>query len=342
VTDTTRRPRIAVDAMGGDIGPEAVIPGALQALRDGVACTLLLYGDPARIDAQLAVVRDQDSDVGNSDIEVVACSEDIPMDAAPAAAVRGKPDSPIVKAMRHQREGAVDAVVSAGSTGAMVAASLLILGRLRAVERPAIATFIPTVRGETLLVDAGANTAATADLLLCFARMGAAYCRAMQDLPRPSVGLLNIGSEPSKGSELMIATHALLRASELSFAGNVEGNEVLLGGCDVLVTDGFTGNIALKLVEGLAQFLRALAGSGTLTESELAGLAAFSVAIKRRFTYEVYGGAPLLGVDGVSIICHGRSTPLAFTHAVRVAAQQAQCRLPELIAQALQASPPEG
>lgn len=342
MTDQTRRPRIAVDAMGGDIGPEATVSGALQALRDGVACELLLYGDQSRIEVQLAAARQQGDVVPDLAIEIVPCTEDIPMDAAPATAVRGKPDSPIVKAMRHQREGRVDAVVSAGSTGAMVAASLLILGRLRSVERPAIGTFIPTVRGETLLVDAGANTAATPELLLCFARMGAAYCRAMQGLPCPAVGLLNIGSEPSKGSDLMIATHALLQEAELDFTGNVEGNEVMLGRNDVLVADGFTGNIALKLIEGFAQFLKALGGSGMLTEAELAGLAAFSVAIKRRFTYEVYGGAPLLGVDGVSIICHGRSTPVAFTHAVRVAAQQAQCRLPVLIDQALQSAQPEG
>jgi len=338
VSNTRRRPRIAVDAMGGDIGPESAIPGVMQALQEGVDCDLVLYGDQDVLAGHLdGAVQDGQT------VEVVHCTEDIPMDASPATAVRGKPDSPIVKAMRDQREGRVDAVVSAGSTGAMVAASLLILGRLQAAERPAIATFIPTVRGETLLLDAGANTVATPELLLCFARMGSAYSRAMQEIAAPGIGLLNIGSEASKGNDLAIATHQLLRESELNFLGNVEGNEVLLGGCDVLVTDGFTGNIALKLVEGLAQFLKALAGSGQLEPAELAGLGAFSAAIKRRFTYEVYGGAPLLGVNGVSIICHGRSTPLAFSHAVRIAARQVQCRLPEVIVQALHgAAQPEG
>jgi len=326
-----RRPRVAVDAMGGDIGPEATIPGVLAALGEGCACDVVLYGNPAAIDAQLAAA-------GRPDLPVttVACTQDIAMDESPASAVRGKPDSPIVRAMRDHRDGAVDAVISAGSTGAMVAASLLLLGRVGAAERPAIATFIPTVAGETLLVDAGANTQGTPELLVGFARMGAAYCRAMMDTAAPTVGLLNIGGEPGKGSDLAVATHARLAASGLDFVGNIEGNEVLVGACDVLVTDGFTGNITLKLCEGLAQFLKALAGSGQLSGDELAGLGAFAGVIKKRFNYEVYGGAPLLGVRGVSIICHGRSTPLAFAHAVKVAERQVRVGLPDLIDRALQ------
>lgn len=330
MTSEQRSARIAVDAMGGDFGPDVVIPGALQALREGTDCRLVLYGDQARLGPALAAAGAADLAVG-----VVHCTQDIPMDAAPAATIRSYPDSPIVRAMKDHREGAVDAVVSAGSTGAMVAASLLILGRLRAAERPAIATFIPTVRGETLLLDAGANTQGSPELLLSFARMGAAYCQAIRGKARPTVGLLNIGSEPGKGNDLAIATHALLRGSDLEFLGNVEGNEVLVGACDVLVTDGYTGNIALKLCEGLPQFMKALAASGTLSADGLAGLASFAGVVQRRFNYEVYGGAPLLGVAGVAIICHGRSTPLAFTHAVKVAARQVECGLPALIERAL-------
>jgi len=330
VTSERRRPRIAVDAMGGDFGPEVAVPGALQALREGADCEVVLYGDQARVDPVLAA-----SAAGALAVDQVHCADDIPMDAAPAAAVRGRPDSPIVRAMRDHRERRVDAVVSAGSTGAMVAASLLILGRLTAAERPAIATFIPTVRGETLLVDAGANPQVTPALLLSFARMGTTYCRAVRGKESPTVGLLNIGSEPSKGNELAIETHGLLRDSELNFAGNVEGNEVLVGGSDVLVTDGFTGNIALKMCEGVAQFLKELARSGGLAAAELAGLAAFGSVVKRRFNYETYGGAPLLGVDGVAIICHGRSTQLAFTQAVKEAVRQVACGLPALIGRTL-------
>lgn len=338
MTQEQRRARIAVDASGGDVGPAAMVPGVLLALRDDLGAEIVLYGDPERIEAALA-----ENGAGHPAITVVPCSQDIPMDAPAAAAVRANPDSPIVRAMQDQKAGRVDAVVSAGSTGAMVAASLLILGRLRSAQRPAIATFVPTVRGETLLLDAGANTQATAELLLSFARMGNVYCRAMHQVPEPLVGLLNIGGEPGKGNDLAVASHELLRASELRFHGNVEGNEVMLGACDVLVADGFTGNIALKLIEGLASFLEALGASGQLTAEELAGLAAFSVAVKRRFSYEVYGGAPLLGVDGVSIICHGRSTPRAIAQAVRAAVGQVACRLPALIDRALSGSDnPEG
>ncbi len=316
--------------MGGDHGPDVVVPGVLDALRGGVGCDVVFYGDEPRVSAVLDA-----AGAGDLPVTVAHCTQDIDMCESPAAAVRGKPDSPIIRAMKDQKAGEVDAVVSAGSTGAMVAASLLILGRLRTAERPAIATFVPTVRGETLLLDAGANTQGTPELLLSFARMGAVYCRAMQDVESPTVGLLNIGSEPSKGSELAVATHELLAASELNFTGNVEGNEIMVGACDVLVADGFTGNIALKLIEGLAQFLRALAGSGQLSEQELAGLMGFAGVVKNRFNYEVYGGAPLLGVDGVSIIGHGRSSSLAFTHAVKIAHRQASVGLPDLIERAL-------
>jgi glycerol-3-phosphate acyltransferase PlsX len=262
---------VAVDAMGGDIGPAATIPGVVAALREGGDCEVVLYGDPEAIGQAVA-------DAGGEDLPLhtVSCLEQIGMDESPAAAVRGKPDAPVVRAMRDHREGAVDAVISAGSTGATVAASLLLLGRVGAAERPAIATFVPTVAGQ-----------------------------------------------------------ARLRESGLEFLGNVEGNEVLVGACDVLVTDGFTGNIALKLCEGLAQFVKALAGSGQLSPEELAGLGAFGAIIKKRFNYEVYGGAPLLGVDGVAIICHGRSTPLAFTHAVKVAERQVRAGLPALVDRAL-------
>lgn len=324
------RPKIAVDASGGDRGVAVVVPGAVQALRDGCDCDLVLYGDAVGIAAQLDTL-----ECASLPIETVACSQTIGMSESPATAVRGKPDSPIVRAMKDQRAGNVDAVVSAGSTGAMVAGSLLILGRLGHAERPAIATFIPTVRGETLLLDAGATTQCSPELVMSFARMGSAYCKAMQGIESPSVGLLNIGGESSKGNDASIATHALLKDSELAFVGNVEGNEVLVGACDVLVTDGFTGNIALKMCEGLAQFLKALAESGQLQPDELAGLGAFSGVIKRRFNYERYGGAPLLGVNGVSIICHGRSSSLAFEHAVKIADRQVRRQLPRLIDQAL-------
>jgi phosphate acyltransferase len=333
VMPAQRRLRIAIDAVGGDIGPAASVPGVVAALNDGIDGDLILYGDPARIEP---VLEDCGTDLPS--LELVACTQDIPMDASAVSAVRSHPDSPVVRAMNDQKEGRVDAVVSAGSTGAMVAASLLILGRLRSASRPAIATFVPTLQGETLLLDAGANTHATPELLLSFARMGAVYCHEMQGIASPKVGLLNIGGEASKGSDLAIAAHKLIASSNLDFVGNIEGNEVLLGRCDVLVTDGFTGNIALKLIEGFNPFMSALAESGDLSAAEVAGFQAFSVAIQRRFAYEAYGGAPLLGVNGVSIICHGRSSSTAFAQAIKAAEKQARCRLPRLIDQALSTS----
>jgi phosphate acyltransferase len=322
---------IAVDAMGGDFGPEVVVPGILAALREGAGCAVALYGVPAAIEAAL----DQAGGAAGLPVSIVACSQDIAMGESPATAVRNRPDSPIVKAMRDHREGKVDAVVSAGSTGAMVAASLIVLGRLAHCDRPAIATPIPTLAGLSILVDGGANVQCTPEMLLSFARMGSVYYRVMNDAASPRVGLLNIGEEPGKGNELTVAAHALLRASELNFLGNLESNNLLMGACDVVVADGFTGNITLKLVEGLSQFLGGLARSEATEPAERESLRSLGGLLHRRFNYEVYGGAPLLGVNGVPMICHGRSTSRAFKYAVRVAQQQAAARLPRELEQAL-------
>jgi phosphate acyltransferase len=322
---------IAVDAMGGDFGPEVVVPGILAAVREGAGCAVVLYGDPAAVEAALANA----GGAAGLPVSVVACTQDIAMGESPATAVRNRPDSPIVKAMRDHREGKVDAVVSAGSTGAMVAASLIVLGRLAHCDRPAIATPIPTLAGLSLLVDGGANVQCTPEMLLSFARMGDVYYRAMHDVAQPRIGLLNIGEEPGKGNELTIAAHALLRASGLAFVGNIESNNLLLGASDVVVADGFTGNITLKLVEGLSQFLGGLARSEHTEPAEKESLRILGGLLHRRFNYEVYGGAPLLGVAGVPVICHGRSTSRAFKYAVRVAEKQAAAQLPRDLERAL-------
>jgi glycerol-3-phosphate acyltransferase PlsX len=326
-----RQCAIAVDAMGGDFGPEVVVPGILAALREGAGCAVALYGEEQAVATALA-------NAGGAEglpVSVVPCTQDIAMGESPANAVRNRPDSPIVKAMRDHREGKVDAVVSAGSTGAMVAASLIVLGRVAGCERPAIATPIPTLAGVSILVDGGANVQCTPEMLLSFARMGSAYYRAMNGVAKPSVGLLNIGEEPGKGNELTIAAHALLRGSDLAFAGNLESNNLLTGVCDVVVTDGFTGNITLKLVEGLSQFLGGLARADALEPVERESLRTLGGLLQRRFNYEVYGGAPLLGVAGVPMICHGRSTSRAFKYAVRVAERQVAAQVPRELERAL-------
>lgn len=321
---------VGVDAMGGDHGPAVVVPGAVAALESEPDLALAFYGDEAAIRAELARLGSDDARVS-----VVPCSQDIAMDEAPASAIRGKPDAPIVRGMRDQKAGALQAFVSAGSTGAMVAASLLLLGRIPSVDRPAIATHIPTVDGHFLLLDAGANVQCTPEHLLSFAGMGALYCREMMGIARPRVGLLNIGGEASKGTELTVAAHRLLREADFEFVGNVEGNVLLLQAADVVVTDGFTGNMALKLIEGFGRYLVEVAGSAGLEESERQVLLPGLRVLQKRLDYEVYGGALLLGIAGISIISHGRSSSRALTNAVLVAQRQVRQDIPHKLQAAL-------
>ncbi len=323
------RPVIAVDAMGGDHGPQVVVPGALAGLTAASPYHLALYGDEARVREVLAGLP-----VEGLPVSIVPCTQDIDMGQEPASAIRGRPDSPIVRAMTDQKAGKVQAVVSAGSTGAMVAASLIILKRLPGVDRPAIATRIPTVKGELLLLDAGANTECTVEHLVSFARMGTLFAREVLGVANPSVGQLNIGGEPKKGTKLNLETFEQLAASGLNFVGNVEGNNLLLGPCDVVVTDGYTGNNTLKLVEGFARFMGALSQRPDLTADEKAAFRPVLGFLQRNFSYEVYGGAMLLGVAGVSIIAHGRSSERAIGGAVREAWAQIRQDLPGKLAAA--------
>lgn len=325
----TDRPIIAVDAMGGDHGPAVVVPGAVAALGEGRDYGLALYGRAEEIEAEL-----QKLEVEGLPITVVDCRQDIEMGESPAAAIKNKQDSPIVRAMADHKAGRVQAVVSAGSTGAMVAGSIFLLGRLPGVDRPAIATVIPTIGGELLLLDAGANVQATPEHIVSFARMGEVFVREILGVEKPRVGQLNIGGEAKKGSELCTTSYQLLQEADFDFVGNVEGNEFMLGPADVVVTDGFTGNNTLKLVEGFARFLAALAESGKLSDAEKASIRPVLGALMRDFSYEVYGGAMLLGVAGISIIAHGRSSALAITNAVKVAWKQVDHDLPSKLSAA--------
>jgi len=324
------QPTIAVDAVGGDHGPGTVIPGVLDAMRVDTAPKVRLYGDPDSIEATLAK-----HDVEGLSLEVVPCLESIDMGEAPASAIRNKPDSPIVRAMRDHREGTVQAVVSAGSTGAMVAGSLMLLGRIPGVDRPAIATIVPTLTGHFLLLDAGANVQCTPEHLHCFAKMGRLYCTELIDVAEPRVGLLNIGEEASKGTELCIESHRLMSADEsLGFCGNVESNKLLFGAADVIVTDGFTGNMVLKLIEGFGAFLQKAASSvesGDSNSSSSGGLR----SLLARLDYAAYGGALLLGVRGTSIIAHGSSSSRAISSAVCTAFRLAAKGTPDRLADEL-------
>ncbi len=315
--------RIAVDAMGGDRAPEEIVAGAQLAAADGIEP--ILFGPPGL-------------DAGG--LELVETDGVIAMHEKPAEAVRAKPDSSLVAACRAVGLGTADAVVSAGNTGAMLAACLLTLRRVQGVFRPAIAIPIPSRRGPSVLLDAGANADARAEHLLQFAYMGAVFAEHVLGLERPSVRLLSIGEEPEKGNQLTLETHRLLAAAgDLGFRGNIEGRDLLEGGTDVVVTDGFTGNVALKLLEGTIRSLfDALREEiGATAPGKLGGLLIRPAAgrLRTRLDPDTYGGAYLLGLRGLAVIAHGNSSRVAVANAIRLAARGVEHRVVDHLAERL-------
>lgn len=302
--------RIALDAMGGDGAPRVVIEGALSAVTEWPdRFQVFLVGVPERIRADLP------SEVPSS-IEVVRASEVVHGHESPVRAIRRKPDSSIVIGLELLRAGQVDAFISAGSTGAVMAASRLLLGMLPGVERPTVGTMFPTVSSPVLVVDSGANIDTRPLQLLQFAHLGSVYMRDLLDQERPRIGLLNVGEEASKGGALAVATYKLLEEDEdLNFVGNIEGHRIVEGACDVLVCDGFVGNVLLKFYESIAGFIAGVLKDRLDPEAAGEGLR----EVFRTVDYAEYGGAPLLGVNGVSIICHGASSARAIKNAIRVA-----------------------
>jgi glycerol-3-phosphate acyltransferase PlsX len=301
--------RVAVDAMGGDRGPEEIVAGALEASRDGIVP--VIHG-PAGLETH--------------GLELVAAPQVIGMDEKPADAVREKPDSSLVAACRTVAEGRADAVVSPGNTGAMLAASLVHIRRLPGVRRPAIAIPIPARNGPSVLLDAGANADARAEHLLQFGHMGTVFAEEILGIESPAgVRLLSIGEEPEKGNQLTLEAHALLAESGLNFGGNVESRELLAGAADVVVTDGFTGNVCLKLMEGtVATLLEALREELSASARSRIGGALIRPAARRlrdRLDPDTYGGAYLLGLRGLVVIAHGNSNRRAIANAIRVAAR---------------------
>jgi glycerol-3-phosphate acyltransferase PlsX len=300
--------RIAVDAMGGDRGPEEIVAGALDARSDKVVPVLV---GPAELDTH--------------GLELIEAPDVIAMDEKPTDAVRSKPNSSLVVACRSVRERRADAVVSAGNTGAMLAACLLELRRLRGVRRPAIAVTIPSRDGVSVLLDSGANADARPEDLLQFAQMGAVFAEEILGVRNPEIRLLSIGEEPEKGNQLTLEAHDLLVASDLNFTGNTEGRDLLRGGADVVVTDGFTGNVTLKLLEGtIRNLLDAFREEITATpRGRLGGLLIRPAArrLRERLDPDTYGGAYLLGLRGLAVIAHGNSSRRAITNAIRLAAR---------------------
>ncbi|HEX3807907.1 MAG TPA: phosphate acyltransferase PlsX [Gaiellaceae bacterium] len=315
--------RVAVDALGGDNAPGEVILGALDAAADGIEITL--FG-PAGLDTH--------------GLPLVETTEVIDMADKPAEAVRAKPDSSLVAAVRAVADGEADAVFSAGNTGAMLAAGLLHLRRLPGVMRPAIAVPIPARYGPSVLLDAGANADARPDHLVQFAHMGSVFCQEILDVPEPEVRLLSIGEEDGKGNQLTIEAHRLLREDDrLNFGGNAESRDLLRGVADVVVTDGFTGNVALKLLEGtISELIDALREEIAATTAGKVGGALIRPAVSRLRTKldpDTYGGAYLLGLRGLAVIGHGRSGRRAVANAIRLAARGAGHRVVERLAERL-------
>ena len=321
--------RIIVDAMGGDNAPQAPVEGALRAVRE-LGVEVLLTGRPAEIGACLAKLGQTAPPPG---VEIAPASQVIEMEDNPARAFKDKPDASMTVGLRLLKEGRGEAFVSAGSTGALLSAATLLIKRIRGIRRAALAPVVPNARGNMVLIDCGATAEGTPEYLLQFAFMGAYYARRFLGIENPRVGLLNIGTEPSKGMELQKAAHALLtqahEAGRIRFVGNIEGREAISqGAADVLVTDGFTGNIFLKTVEGAASLFShalkdMLLGS---TKNKLAALLLKNSigTFKKRFDANEVGGTALLGISQPVIKAHGSSNAYAFFNAIRQAQVVAQ------------------
>lgn len=329
----SRSATVVVDAVGGDFAPDEVLSGVALALASDPALRVVLAG-PADVVEPFASAKGER-------VTALVTTQVIAMDEHPATAVRSKKDSSIVAGCRLVKEGGADAFFSAGSTGAAMAAATLVMGRIRGVARPAIATVIPTAGHPSVLLDVGANADCKAEYLLQFAHMGAAYASIVLGVGSPRVALLNIGEEPTKGSQLALEAHGLMAEQVPGFIGNIEGRDVLAGSADVIVTDGFTGNVALKLLEGTSKVLlgqvKDAMTSSAVNKAAAAVLKPSLVKLKDRLDPDTYGGAPLLGVAGVCIIGHGSSKAKAVCNGIRVGAQAARGGLTDSIAEAVSA-----
>ncbi|MFN2228082.1 MAG: phosphate acyltransferase PlsX [Anaerolineae bacterium] len=329
--------KIVVDAMGGDHAPAVVVDGAVQAARD-LGLEVILVGRRPAIEAELGK-----HDWSGLHITLRHAGEVIAMDEHnPAAAVKAQKDSSMVVGMELVKRHEADAFVTAGHSGAALAAALFRLGRIRGIRRPALSTIFPsqTPQGHCFLLDIGANADCKPEYLVQFAMMGSVYAERVLNVPRPRVAIVSNGEEEGKGNDLVQETVPLLKASPLNFVGNAEGKDIPWGVADVVVTDGFTGNVIIKLSEGVSKMLmeiikEELTGSSISKVGALLAKPAFD-AVKRRLDYREYGGAPLLGIDGVVIVGHGRSDAWAMRNAIRMAAQAVENGVLEAIKQGME------
>ena len=330
--------RIAIDAMGGDHAPREIVKGAVWAALD-YNTPIELVGKEDAIKAELENIarygirsnrggyfrQNIKVDLSKLDIKITHAEEIIEMGEAPGQAIRKKRKSSIVLAVDAVAKGSSDAVVAAGSTGAAMASSLFGLGRLPGIERPAIAVTLPSMKEPFMLLDAGANSSCTPEMLYQFAVMGTTFVKNVYGRKEAKIGVLNIGEEAGKGNELVQHTYKMLEENQngLNFIGNIEGKEMFQGSCDVIICDGFVGNVALKIIEGSSSMLFKMIQQEFNTDiiSKIIGLLAkpFMKRIYKRINYEEFGGALLLGIKGITVIAHGRSTAYAIRNAVRVA-----------------------
>ena len=326
--------KIALDAMGGDSAPETTVAGAVRAARE-LPVEVILVGQQDAIERQLKSYPKRPAN-----LSILHASQVIGMAESPVASVRKKRDSSINVGLQLVKDRKADAFISAGNTGAAMTASVFIVGLLPGIERPGIAIILPGVKGDTMLIDVGANIDPKPLHLLQYALMGEAYARCVMGKGRPSVGLLNVGEEESKGTDCMKEAYALIESSGVNFVGNVEGHDIFTGEYDIIVCDGFAGNVALKTAESLAHAINVLLRR-SLSMSPITRLGAWLardafIQLRKEVDYAEHGGAPLLGVDGISIIAHGASSPKAIKNAIRVAYESVSRELNRNMVDAIQ------
>ncbi|MDX1775788.1 MAG: phosphate acyltransferase PlsX [Desulfobulbales bacterium] len=328
--------RIALDAMGGELGPEEMVAGAIQAVNES-DLDVKLIGDKAILNRIL-----QQYPHSSSRLHIVHASQTVSMDESPFEAIRKKKDSSISRAFDLVKNGEADAVVSAGNSGATMASAIRSLGRLEKISRPGIASIFPTLKKPLVMMDVGANVDCRPQHLFQFGVMGSAFSDNLFQIKKPSVGLLSIGEEGGKGNVLVKSAHELFRKSSLNFIGNVEGRDIFQGDVDVIVCDGFVGNVCLKVSEGLAEAIISMlrtemSKSFTAKMGYLLAKKAFN-NFSKRVDYAEYGGAPLLGMNGTGIVCHGRSNAKAIKNAIKVAAEMMRSKVNDHIIQLLSES----
>jgi glycerol-3-phosphate acyltransferase PlsX len=326
---------LALDGMGGDHGPTVVVPAALQALTEHKDLTLILVGDQQVLERE---IRNHGAAVGGR-IQIRHASQTVAMDELPSVALRTKKDSSMRVAIDLVKDGTAHACVSAGNTGALMATARFVLKTLPGIDRPAICSALPTIKGHTHVLDLGANVDSETDVLFQFAVMGAALTSAVENIPRPTVGLLNIGAEEMKGNDQVKEAGRLLAASELNYVGFIEGDDIYAGAVDVVVCDGFVGNVALKTSEGVARMIRHYMEQSFRRTLWTKLVAVLALPVLKSFKAKIdprqYNGASLLGLQGIVIKSHGGADVVAYTNAIKEAVVEVRKNVPQRIAKNL-------